>query len=338
MKIKTNQIDSLYTQLNITSTAGQEVELLSIGASLITWIEKSGINIVCSYQFPKDYLEPGMYLGTTVGMNSGRIENASFLLDGKKFAIHGNHPHFLHGGDDSLSFRNFQYEIEKNIDDETVIRFFHRYHTTYLPGVAEVNVRYTIRNGEILLTFDVTSDQLTLCNLTNHSYFNLDGDFTDTIKHHELELPCNQVVLINQDFIGKQIINVKNTFYDFQKLTPVLKRVEGIRLSQDPAFGLDHYFLFEGGKQSRPIRLHSHQTGIELSVTTSYPGVTVYSTNFPSQKPIGLNQTLALSGAICLEAQFAANAINDSRFQAGIVDSIHPYHHFIHYVLGGKEK
>lgn len=338
MNIKISQVNQLYSQISIQSLLGQEVLLFTVGASLIKWTEKSGINVVARYNDPLDYLKPGMYLGTTVGMNSGRIENGEFFLGGKNYHIHGEHPHFLHGGDNSLSFQNFDFTIEKNTDSETIVCFSNRYHAEYLPGHQFVLIRYLIREDEITIQYDVTSDQLTLCNLTNHSYFNLEGDFTHPIQYHELQLPSAQVCLVNADFIGKQLIDVAQTNYDFMQYAPVLERVEVIRASQDPAFGLDHYFPFISGKQQEPIRLRSTKSGLELFVETSYPGVTVYSTNFPNSKAINEDKKLALTGAICLETQFASNAINDSRFQVGLVSPAQPYHHFIRYRIERNAK
>ncbi|MDD3122583.1 MAG: hypothetical protein PHC62_03585 [Candidatus Izemoplasmatales bacterium] len=335
MNINVNQNKKLYTHITISSLMGQEVELLTVGASLTKWITKKGINIVASYKNPLDYYKPGMYLGTTVGLNSGRIEDSKFYLDNKLYQIKSANSEFLHGGDNSLSFQNFDYSIEINTDELVIISFSLVYQPGYLPGIQKVIVKYIIRDGQIRITFDVTSDTLTLCNLTNHSYFNLDGEFNDTVKNHSLQLPSSRVVLINKNFIGKEILDVKDTFYDFTTLSLVLPKVEAIRKSGDPAFGLDHYFPFDGGKQLAPIRLYSNKTKLLLEVFSSYPGVTVYSSNFPNEKLLHNNRKLALSGAICLETQYASNAINDSRFEKGIIDLNHPYHHFIEYTIGG---
>ncbi|PKL00093.1 MAG: hypothetical protein CVV56_07720 [Tenericutes bacterium HGW-Tenericutes-1] len=335
MNIITNNITNTIKEITIISEKNQKISLINIGASLTEWVTSSWKNIVAGYQDYHDYLKPGMYLGTNVGMNAGRIENSVIEIDGKKIILNSKHPHFLHGGDNSLAFKTFDVSIEKNSTNQVIICFSHDYSDENLPGIFRVEIRYYIIEGSIRIVYDVSSSHNSLCNLTNHTYFNLDGDFTHDLSNHELKIKASHVVLVNQDIIGKEIIDVTNSEFDFRMMKPIMPTIETIKLRGEKALGLDHYFPFDKVSTEAQITLKSKTSNKELNVFTTYPGVTIYTTNYPEKKMLKHGYTPLQHSAICLEVQFQSNAINDKRFEAGLVSPNRPYHHEIYFQLGG---
>ena len=322
-------------ELSIQSTSGQKVVLLNIGASLTEWVTSSGLNIVAGYKNYCDYQHAGMYLGTNVGMNAGRIENGDIILDGESIHLASKHPHFLHGGDDSLAFRIFDVSVEKNTTSQTIICFSHHYKNPLYKAEYYVEIRYYIIEGSIKIVYDVSSTKMGICNLTNHSYFNLDGSFDSSLSTHELKINSSKVVLVNDDIIGQEIVNVSNLEYDFTSMKPIMPVIDVIKSRKELSRGLDHYFVFDHISNDSQITLKSNKSNLQLNVFTTYPGVTIYTTNYPTKKVLKHGYFPAEHSGICLEVQFQSNAINDSRFIPGIVSPDKPYHHEIYFQLGG---
>ncbi len=335
MELITKNITNEIKELTITSMRGQKVVLLNVGASLTEWVTSTGLNIVAGYKDYRDYQQPGMYLGTNVGMNAGRIENGEIIFDGKKHHLNSKHPHFLHGGDDSLAFRVFDVNVEKNTSSQTIICFSHQYRNRILFGDYNIQIRYYIIEGSIRIVYDVSSTEKTLCNLTNHTYFNLEGSFDTSLTSHELKINSKKVVTVNDDIIGKECLDVKNTEFDFTSFKPIIPVIETIKSRGEKARGLDHFFVFDHISTDSQITLKSTKSKLELNVFTTYPGVTVYTTNYPDKKMLKHGYYPAEHSGICLEVQFQSNAINDSRFTLGLVSPDQPYHHEIYYQLGG---
>lgn len=332
MKIAEKKINNKITEITVSSLSGCEYAFINIGASLTKWITKDQVNIVASYLNYNDYFKPGMYLGTTIGLTSGRINQAAFVLDGLNYSLKESKIHFLHSGSNGISFKPFLWKIIKNEEKEAIIEFSLEHVSNVLPGKQEIKVTYIILDSEIKVMFEVSSDSTTLCNLTNHSYFNLDGDFDFGLKNHQLKLGCSKVVLVNEEFIGQEIKDVSKSPFDFRKKRSVYDAINKDELILTIAKGLDHFFLFDKEITSQ-IELSSSKSGKTLKMSTSYPGVTVYTTNYPSKKKIQNFLPLLFHGAIALEPHFQTNAINDSRFEGYILHKDESYSHFITYKL-----
>ncbi len=315
-------------EIILVSPKGQIVSLLNIGATLYRWVTVQQREIVARYNNIEDYLSNKMSFGATIGMNSGRLENSEFILEGQKYKLSGSHPHFLHGGDDKLSLRFFDFEIFQKKEAVEVL-FYHEYTHEVLPGTQNIKVSYLVSEGSIQITYDVTTDRAMLCNFTNHTYFNLDGDFNSTIDHHELKVPASKVVIVDDEMIGRKVIDVDGTDFDFRIQKDVLKSALNIEAMFPKVKGIDHYFLLD----ESVTQLYSRKTKTLLKVKTSLPGITIYTTNYPNQELIQTNLPLGLHHAICLEPQFQSNAINDHRFEVGLVTPKHPYHQKIEFSL-----
>ncbi|MFA5006015.1 MAG: hypothetical protein WC509_00895 [Candidatus Izemoplasmatales bacterium] len=335
MNISIRTMDDDIREIDVVSAQGQRVSLLSVGAALTSWRTDSGIDIVAAYQNVTDYRKGGMYLGTTVGPIAGRVENGVFAIGGKTYRSPENPPHFLHGGIDSIAFRNFADEIEKNGPEEAVVRFTHRFRHHLIPGTIDVSIRYVIRHGMIRIVYDATSDEPTVSNFTNHSYFNLDGDFARDLSNHELLIKADRVVLVDDDILGRTIAPVKGTPFDFTTKKAIMPSVLEIKGTGHASRGIDHYYLFEPGAKAPQVELTSLKTGLTLSVSTTTPGVTVYTGNYPKENPLRSGGTLAQHGSICFETQFQSNAMNDPRFVPALVSPERPWHQETTFSLGG---
>ncbi len=313
----------------------QKISLLNIGASFVRWLTTSNVDILARYEDIQEYFVNAMYLGSTVGPNAGRIQDGHFFLNDKEYSMQEKTSHFLHSGEFGFARSIFDYQILKNTDDESEILFTLDYQHPLLPGTQNVNVRYSIKADYIKITYDVTSDQTSLCNLTNHVYMNLDGDFEHEIDSHTLKLNASKVLMMDAFLIGTDFNNVNASVFDFRKEEKVLPSVLSIKKIDKEANGLDHYYLFDEFAD-RSVVLKSAKSNHQLTIQTDYPGVTVYTTNYPSSKVIQTGLSLPLHSAICIEPEYIGNAINRNDVSVGLVSKEKPYHHQIEYIWGNN--
>jgi len=326
--------DDVY-QITVKTPDGEVFEFLSIGASLIRWQMSDGTDIVAAYQDLNDYYRPGMYLGTTVGPLAGRISRLDFSISGTKVQIVDSVPNFLHSGHLGLSFRNFRIKEIRCEDETFLVSFQTEYSHPSLPGEVLININYKVKDGALDIEFLADSSEDTILNLTNHSYFNLDGDFSGNLDNHVLKINASRVVLVDEQMLGKEIIGVGGTVFDLRTPKPLKDVIDRQELKLQGTNGLDHYFLLDRERDC-DIELASLLSGRKLKVSSTYPGITVYTTNMPKDTPIQQGQTLAFHGAVALEPQYQSNAINDHRFENYLLHKGLKYHHQIKYRLEEK--
>lgn len=306
----------------------QKVSLLNIGATFARWLTTSNVDILARYDDITEYLVNKMYLGVTVGPNAGRLKNGHFELNNKEYQMLEKESHFLHSGEFGYSRTLFDYKIISQTDLRSEILFSLDYQHPLIPGRQNINVTYVIEPDHVHIEYHVTSDQLSLCNITNHAYMNIDGDFEHEISTHSLQLNASKVLMIDENLIGSNFIDVQDTVFDFRKETLMMPSVEAIKVVDKDAFGIDHYFLFDNPSDTS-VHIYSRQNNHHLEITSDYPGTTVYTTNFPSDKHVQTNKALPLHSAFCVEPEYIGDSINRNDCEKGIVSNEKPYHHQI---------
>ncbi len=332
MIIQKEIIQNNITKLSIVFESGLTYELLSLGASLSRWISKDGTELVAGYRDYEDYLQAGMYLGTCVGMNAGRIDGGLCNIEGTQYHFTSKANHYLHGGDRGINFVNFTISQITHDHHEAVIYFSTNFLHEFIGSTAQILIRYSLREDGFSIRFIVTTDKTTICNLTNHSYFNLDGDFAKDLSNHFLFVNASNVVAVNNGMIGTDILSVQNTPFDFTKLHPLMPAITNPSLKSQKAAGIDHFFILD--KYQKPdLVLYSQKSRRRLEVTSTYPGITLYTTNYPTKKPLQKGELMGLHGAIAIEPQFQSNAVNDHRFTNYLLTPNETYDHTIEYCL-----
>ncbi|MFA7143671.1 MAG: hypothetical protein WC088_00180 [Candidatus Izemoplasmatales bacterium] len=333
MIISQRQITDMMAAVRIDFMDGSSVEFLNVGATISRWVLTDGTNVVAGYQNYNDYLEDGMYLGATIGLTAGRIANGHCVIDGITYQFTSKIANFLHGGDHGLAFVAFDNAAIEELGETAVLTYCTNYHHEWLPGVVTVTVRYTVSTNNIGIELMAETSAVTLCNLTNHSYFNLDGDFTHDLSNHRMQINASNVLLVDKEIIGRELIPVRNTLFDFTILKPIMPTITDPILKKQSTFGIDHWFMFDLNHNKPGLLLYSEKSQRSLAITSSYPGVTIYTTNYPAAKCVQNGKPLVMHSAIAIEPQFASNGINDCRFHDLILRPSEKYHHFIHYRL-----
>lgn len=297
----------------IINNGNLRISLLNIGASIhkISTQDKNGKleNICLSYLDIDDYITNDIFLGTTVGRVAGRIANGKFSINGNNYSLKRNNgTNNLHSEPNGFNHVFFKYNIAED-NDKTVVTFFENITsigTDDFPGNLNVEIIYEIFNDNITVTFNAVADKDTLCNITNHSYFNLSGNIKENIYNHQLKADFECMYSLSENQLPME--EVMSDLIDFKSgknLGTILKSDLNHFISTR---GIDHPFKFN----QKQLQLSSSTSGRVLTVNTSYPIVVLYTQNWESKLLLEKNTNDNYHLAIAIEPQFLPNDINIS--------------------------
>ena len=291
-----------------------EAEILTYGGIVRTLRvpdkDDNAVDVVLGYNSIAGYEENDGYVGALVGRYANRIQNASAIIDGATIQLIPNEgKKQLHGGAEGFSFQVFAAEIV----DENSIRL------TYtaadgeggFPGNLTLSATYTLTGNALILRYEAESDEPTYCNITNHSYFNLNGG--GTVLGHTLWLNADRFTPIDADSIPTALsTGVSGTAFDFTAPKPIGQDIQADEMQLHLARGYDHNFLLNEGQGMRlAARLTGDESGIVMETWTEKPGVQVYSANYldaPRHTKSGI--PYGMRDALCLETQFFPDSPN----------------------------
>lgn len=255
--------------------------------------------------------------GSVVGRNANRIKNGEFTLNNVSYQLEKNNgTNNLHSG--SAGFHLRYWELVKKSADTLILKIVSPDGDQGFPGNMVMTVEYALKNNDVLIKYSAESDQDSLFNPTNHSYFNLNGHKSGSVLEHSLKLPSHYFMPMDSSSVPtgerRSVINTPMDFLTEKKLASQFDLSdEQLKLGN----GYDHHFVLDEG--SEPILLSASESGISLSVTTDMPGVQVYTANFVNEV-VGKDQALYNERTgVCLETQFCPNAINNPEEVAPII-------------------
>lgn len=270
--------------LTIGTPPGPVVEVLTLGATVHRLEVACGDgvrrNVVLGHPDTAERLASGDYIGGTIGRYANRIAAGRFELDGREVTV-GAHDrgNSLHGGPDGFDRR--VWDVIAQTPDEVVMSLVSPDGDQGFPGTVSTRVRYRLEGDRVVVEMEATTDAATVVNLTNHAYFNLDGEGSGTIDEHLLTLPAERYTPVDASGIPLGDHSpVAGTPFDFRQpalLGPALRR-EHPQLSD--ARGIDHNFVVGGEGLRTAAVLESLLTGTRLQVRSDQPGLQVYTGNF----------------------------------------------------------
>lgn len=221
------------------------------------------------------------YFGATIGRFGNRIAKGKFTLDGKNYTLFTNNgPNTLHGG--KKGYQDVVWDA-KTIDSTGVIfSYVSPAMEEGFPGTLTVKVTYTLTEAnELKMDYEATTDKNTVVNLTNHAFFNLNGEGSGTILQHNLLINADNYTPIDSTFIPLGTINtVENTPFDFRKATTIGARIEEKNIQLKNGKGYDHNYVLNKVGTAAAVTVVGDQSGIQMDVFTDQPGVQFYSGNF----------------------------------------------------------
>lgn len=306
--------------------------VLTLGAILDKLLVRDAkgnfIDVLLGFDDLKGHLNRSDYHGVTVGQYCNRIKGGQFTLNGKKHNVTRNEKGItcLHGAGE---YSNAIWNGEA-IDDKSVsFTYFSPDMTNGFPGNVENKVIYTLSDdGSLIIEYESVPDSQTVINLTNHAYFNLNGYGSGTILNHLLTLNADCYTPIDKNSIptGK-LEDVKGSPFSFVESKNIGKDIEKDDLQLKNGQGYDHNFCIRGydGTLQTAAVVRSDQSGIELTVKTTLPGIQFYTGNFLSGVIGKSGLPMDRRTGFCLETQFYPDTPNNPAFPSCVFTREDPY-------------
>lgn len=326
------KVDQTEATLYTITDGPYSVSVTDYGATLVSLIcpdcQGKPTDIVLGYDDASIYADSDGYLGATVGRFANRIKDGKFTLNNKEYTVAVNNgKNHLHGG--IVGFDAKFYSVAETDNSLTFYAVSEDMEEGY-PGKLDFSVTYTLKNGELTLDYTAVSDKDTIINLTNHSYFNLNGNGNDKIYNHFLKI-CADRFCRNDDgnLPTGEMVEVFGTDMDLRKF----KLLKDVLNSAYPDIkntnGIDHNFIYTDKSVNNELHLcaeaKSEKTGITLSCFTTLPGVQLYTANGLEHKNGKGGAVYGKQDAFCLETQNFPDAINKPNFPSPILKAGEKY-------------
>ena len=335
----------LYT---LTNARGLTVKITNYGG-IVTHLlapDRNGKaeDIVLGYDSLAGYLKKTPYFGALVGRYGNRIAKGKFTLDGKTYTLAANNgPNHLHGG--LVGFDKVLWTVTDTTAPNVLnLSYLSKDGEEGYPGDLAVQVTYTLTDDNVLrMDYRATTDQPTVVNLTNHTYFNLTGNVRRDILDHELFIKASRFVPVDKTLIPNGPPRpVQNTPFDFTTPHKIGERInaddEQIRFGG----GYDHCWVFDqpatGTAQLVTVaEAYEPASGRTVQVRTTEPAVQFYSGNF-------LDGTITGKGGVvyrqrygfCLETEHYPDSPNRPDFPSVVLRPGQEYRTSTEYVFGVK--
>ena len=279
--------------------------------------------IVLGFGTLDPYLAGHPYFGAIAGRVANRIAKGKFSIDGKEYSVPTNNgPNHLHGGNVGFDKRVWEAKTEETPEGpRIVLHYVSKDGEEGYPGTLDATVTYTFTHDNALrIDYKATTDKPTIVNLTQHSYFNLKGEGSDTIEDHVLTLNADRYTPVDDTAIPTgELAPVEGTPMDFRKPTKIGDRIATV--GKNPT-GYDHNYVVNGeaGKLRMAARVEEPKTGRVMEVLTTEPGVQLYTGNYLDGKLQGISKRPYVKhGGFCLETQHFPDAVNQPKFPSVVL-------------------
>jgi aldose 1-epimerase len=322
---------TLYT---LTNRQGMRADITDYGAIVVRLFapgrDGRWEDVVLGFNRVEDYLRSSPYFGAVVGRVGNRIAHGRFTLDGRTYTLATNNdpgglPCHLHGG--KVGFDKVLWRAQARVEDDTAVLqldYVSRDGEEGYPGNLAVTVHYRLLNDNSLrVEYRAVTDQPTPVNLTQHSYFNLQGEGRGDVLGHELTLHASRMTPVNAGLIPTgELAPVRGTPFDFTTPQAIGSRVD----ADDPQIrhggGYDHNWVLDAGRGALVLAAEVFEptTGRTLEVWTEEPGVQFYGGNFLDGTLVGkAGRPYVRRGGFCLETQHFPDSPNQPAFPSTIL-------------------
>ena len=313
----------------LENAKGMKMEVSALGGRILTLTapDRDGrfADVLMGLARPEDYVDNHPYYGAFIGRYGNRIGGAEFTLGGKTYELEKNNgKNMLHGG-----FVGFDRRLmTAKIDGEALVLSYHSPDGECgFPGNLDVDVKYELTDdGEVKLTYDAVSDADTLCNLTNHAYFNIGDD--DTVLDQVLDINASRITPVDDELIPHgEFMDVIGTPYSFKGGVKLGKNM----FSDDHMIALCHGFDFNyclDRKTENDLEfcasVYDEKSGRYMECYTTLPGVQLYTSN-TVKGSVG-KKTYENYAALCLETQGFPNSPNCPEYPSTVLKKGEKYH------------
>ena len=309
---------TLYTFRN---AKGMVMEVTDFGATLFSLYVPDGkgnaLDVVLGYDDPAGYEGPaGTFFGATVGRVANRIGGAEYTLNGRQYRFAKNNgENNLHSG---LDFYSFRIWAVKSMTDSAITFALHSPDGDQgYPGALDVEVTYTLTDDNtVRIDYYGIPQGDTYINMTNHSYFNLNGHASGSVLGHTVWLDADRFTRADAASIPTgEILSVEGTPMDFRTPKTVGRDIAQDYEALNFGMGYDHnWCLNNGGEFKKVAALTGEESGITMEVYTDLPGVQIYTGNFIESEPGKGGVVYQRRQGICFETQYYPDTMHHENF------------------------
>lgn len=317
----------------LTNEKGLQAEILDYGVTIrsIMVPDKAGnpVDVVLGYDTLEEYVADDCYLGATVGRFANRIKGAQFQLKGKTYQLYANNgANHLHGG--KRGFNRYVWSCRQEGEDLVFSRLSPDGEEGY-PGNLRICVTIGWKGNSLTIRYDAETDQDTVVNFTNHSYFNLNGAGTGDINSHILTIHADSYTPNSEDCTPTgEILPVEGSAMDFRSPKAIGRDADNDEACVKPFQGYDSNFVLSG----HPIAIAvGDRTGITLTADTDQPGVQLYTANALTDRTGKQGLAYGFRSAFCLETQHFPDSIHHPQWPTCILKAGEHFHSVTSYTF-----
>ncbi|PPK85230.1 aldose 1-epimerase [Neolewinella xylanilytica] len=311
------------TRFTLTNASGNTVAILSYGA-IVQSVKIDGKEMTLGFDSLEGYLGVNPGYGATIGRYANRIGGAAFTLNGTRYEVDANEgKNQLHGGTEGFNSRVWDAEpFSRDTEAGVTLRLVSQDGDMGYPGELRVRVTYTWSDDNALrIDYAATTDQDTVVNLTNHTYFKL-GE-AETVLDYILQVDADRFIPVNDEQIPTgEILPVTETPFDFRSPKRVGEDIDADHPQVQAAGGFDHSLAishYDGSLREVALVMDPH-SGNQLRCWTTEPAVQVFTTNFPTGKyKMRGDAPTPRYGGICLETQHFPDSPNHDAFPTTVL-------------------
>lgn len=317
-------------QYILKNKKGMEISVINYGGIITSWKAKDrdGIyqDIVLGFDNIYDYETKNPYFGALIGRYGNRIAKGKFSIDDKNYNLATNNDvNHLHGG--SKGFDKVLWDVDEILGDSSaslVLKYMSSDMEEGYPGNLNVKVIYTLNNNdELSVIYEADTDKTTIVNLTQHSYFNLSGDFNQDISNHDLKINADSFLPVDSTLIPTgEIRDVIETPFDFLQPKKVGRDIEINNEQINFGNGYDHCWVLNNyGDSVRFVAsAYDDSSGRLLEVYSDQPGIQFYSGNFlDGSLKSKYEGNYDFRSGFCLETQNFPNSPNENSFPSPLL-------------------
>lgn len=333
--------------VTVSNDKGMTVELSSLGAGIVSVVvpDRDGnlADVALGYANPADYLYDAPCAGKTPGRYANRIAKGRFCIDGKEYRLAVNNgPNALHGGPEG--FQNQLWDVQL-LPNGVRFTYNSKDGEEGYPGTLCVCVEYTLDENVNRLNIDIKAetDAPTVVNLTNHTYWNLAGEGSDTVLHHRMRMLCSRFLSSDDTLIPTgEMISVTGTPMDF-----TIEKELGLDIKADfPAInyakGYDSGWVVDGWTFGKfidgVVRISEPVSGRVLEVGSDQPSAHVYTGNWLNGSPLSKSgRSYRDYEGVAVEMQGMPDAPNKPAFPSQELRPGEEYHRRITFTFTTEE-
>ena len=321
-----NKAVKLYTLKN---AAGMEVCITNFGGRLVSIMvpDKNGnmTDVILGFDNVSDYQNIANDFGASIGRYANRINQGKITVDGVEYQLpQNNYGHCLHGGPEGWQYK--VYEAKQLNDTQLELVLNSPDGDSNFPGNVVAKVVYTLtEDNAVDIAYEATTDKKTVINMTNHAYFNLNGDPSVSSMNQILYIASDSITPVDDTFMTTgEMMAVAGTPFDFNTPKAIEQDVTNFDNEQIKfGNGFDHNWVLNTKCDITKLaaKLSSPVTGITMEVYTNEPGVQVYTGNFLDGTVTGKKGIVYPQRAsVCLETQHYPDTPNKAHWPSAILE------------------